>query len=108
MPDRKPLSVGALVAEAASLLDVSLPANIDLVGRQPPMAAIVVRRARRKLQQVVLNLCRNAANAMPQGGRIEVAAEIHHVSETRALSHDEIVPGHYVLRRRQRYRAGHG
>ena len=93
--DRQPLSLSALIAEAASLLDVSLPANIELVVRQLPVAAIVSGE-QAQLQQVVLNLCRNAANAMPQGGRIEVAVEMHSVAAARSLSHDEIVPGHYV------------
>jgi len=92
---RKPLSVGALVAEAASLLDVSLPASIELVIRQPPTAAIVAGD-HTKLQQVLLNLCRNAANAVHDRGRIEVATELHEVDKPRALSHDEIDPGQYV------------
>ncbi|HEU0148549.1 MAG TPA: two-component system VirA-like sensor kinase [Bradyrhizobium sp.] len=92
---RKPLSVGALVTEAASLLDVSLPASIDLVIRQPPTAAIVAGD-HTKLQQVLLNLCRNAANAVHDRGRIEVATELHEVSEARSLSHDDLEPGRYV------------
>jgi signal transduction histidine kinase len=93
--DPQPLSLSALIAEAASLLDVSLPANIELVVCQLPVAAIVLGE-QAQLQQVVLNLCRNAANAMPQGGRIEVAVELHSVPEACSLSHDEIMPGHYV------------
>ena len=94
-PALLPVRLSALIAEAASLLDVSLPANIELVVRQLPVAAIVSGE-QAQLQQVVLNLCRNAANAMPQGGRIEVAVEMHSVAAARSLSHDEIVPGHYV------------
>jgi signal transduction histidine kinase len=92
---RKPLSVGALIAEAASLLGVSLPSGIDLVIRQPPVATIVSGE-NASLQQVILNLCNNAAHAMQHGGRIEIATELHEISEPRALSHDEIRPGHYV------------
>jgi signal transduction histidine kinase len=93
--NREPLSLSAVTAEAAALLDVSLPANIEIVICQLPVAAIVFGE-QSQLQQVVLNLCRNSANAMPHGGRIELAAEIHHVAERRSLSHDEIAPGHYV------------
>ncbi|MGC2082467.1 MAG: two-component system VirA-like sensor kinase [Bradyrhizobium sp.] len=92
---RKPLSVGALVAEAASLLDVSLPSSIELVICQPPTAAIVAGD-HTKLQQVLLNLCRNAANAMHDRGRIEVATELHEVDKPRTLSHDELEGGQYV------------
>ncbi|WP_456734284.1 ATP-binding protein [Bradyrhizobium sp. USDA 3364] len=92
---REPLSVAALVAEAASLLGVSLPAGIDLVVRHSPTAAIVTGE-QAQLQQVLLNLCNNAANAMPAGGRIEITTEMHEVTQLRQLSHDEIRPGHYV------------
>ncbi|HVX74938.1 MAG TPA: two-component system VirA-like sensor kinase [Bradyrhizobium sp.] len=92
---RKPLSVGTLIGETASLLGVSLPKDIELVIRQPPIAAIVSGE-NAPLQQVLLNLCNNAAHAMRGGGRIEIATELHDVSEPLALSHDEIRPGHYV------------
>lgn len=92
---RKPLSVGALIAETASLLGASLPRGIDLVIRQPPVAAIV-SGDNAPLQQVILNLCNNAAHAMPDGGRIEIATELHEVSEPITLGHDEIRPGYYV------------
>lgn len=92
---RRPLSIGALVAESASLLEVSLPDGIDLVIRQPPTAAIVAGQ-HVSLQQVILNLCRNAANAMPQGGRIEIATELHELAARRAFSHGSVEPGHHV------------
>ncbi|MES1148813.1 MAG: ATP-binding protein, partial [Bradyrhizobium guangdongense] len=92
---RKPLGIGGLIAETASLLEVSLPPGIDFVVRQPPTATIVVGE-HAQLQQVLLNLCNNAANATPDGGRIEVATELHDIAESRSLSHDEIRPGHYV------------
>ena len=92
---RKPLSASALVAEAASLLNVSLPAGVELMIYQPPMAAIIVGEAA-QLQQVLLNLCRNAAHAMPEGGTIELTIDVQEVNETRALSHDQLEAGHYV------------
>jgi signal transduction histidine kinase len=92
---RKPLSVGALIAETALLLEVARPGAVELVIRQPP-AATLVSGELAQLQQVLLNLCKNAANAMPDGGRIEVATAFDEISETRTLSHGEIGPGQYV------------
>jgi signal transduction histidine kinase len=89
------LSVGALIAETASLLKVSLPPDIGLIIRQPPMAAIISGE-RAQLQQVLLNLCNNAANAMPAGGRIEISTELHETTQPRSLNHVEIQPGRYV------------
>jgi signal transduction histidine kinase len=92
---RKPLSIGALIAETASLLRVSLPPDIHLLIKQSPVATIVSGENAR-LQQVILNLCNNTAHAMPKRGRIEVATELLDVPETYSLSHAEIEPGKYV------------
>ena len=91
----KPVSIGSMIAETASLLRVSLPANIDLVIRQSPASAIVLGEDA-QLQQVILNLCNNAAHALEGGGRIEVATELRHVRATMSLTDREISPGHYV------------
>lgn len=92
---RKPLSVGALIAETAALLKVSLPPRVSVVIRQPPVATIVSGE-NAQLQQVLLNLCNNAAHAMQDGGIIEIATELHELTESRSLSHDEIRAGSYV------------
>src|SRR5262249_5665669 len=42
------------------------------------------------------NLCRNSTNAMPDGGRVEVATALDEISEARGLSHGELGPGQYV------------
>jgi signal transduction histidine kinase len=94
-PGRTPISAGALIAEAAALLEVSLPDNIELIIRQPSTAAIVSGDST-KLQQVLLNLCRNAAYAMPDGGRIDIETELHELQQARLLSHDKVGPGNYV------------
>ena len=91
----KPLSVGALIAETAALLEVSLPQGVSLVIRQPPVAPIVLGE-NAQLQQVILNLCNNAAQAMQDGGVIEIETELHELTESRSLSHDEIRAGSYV------------
>jgi signal transduction histidine kinase len=92
---RKPLSISALIAETASMLHVSLPSHIELAIQQAPVAAIVLGE-HAQLQQVLLNLCHNAANAMANGGRIEIATELRQVSEAISLSQDELEPGQYV------------
>ena len=91
----KPLSIGALIAETAALLEVSLPQGVSLVIRQPPVGPIVLGE-NAQLQQVILNLCNNAAQAMQDGGVIEIETELLELTETRSLSHDEIRAGSYV------------
>ncbi|MGA7810129.1 ATP-binding protein, partial [Bradyrhizobium sp.] len=92
---RRLLSPHLLVAEAASLLNVSLPPGIELAIHEPPETAPVSGEPA-QLQQVLLNLCNNAAQAMEHGGRIEVTIEMHELREARSLSHDDIAPGRYV------------
>jgi signal transduction histidine kinase/CheY-like chemotaxis protein len=92
---RRPLSADALVAETASLLSVSLPRGIELSIQESQVAALVSGESA-QLQQVILNLCNNAAQAMENGGRIEIATELRQVAEVHALTHDELHPGRYV------------
>jgi signal transduction histidine kinase len=92
---RRPLSANALVAETASLLAVSLPSETELSIKESQVVALVSGESA-QLQQVILNLCNNAAQAMENGGRIEITTELREVTETRALTHDELRPGRYV------------
>jgi signal transduction histidine kinase len=92
---RRALSATSLVTETASLLAVSLPQGIELTIQESRMAAIVSGESA-QLQQVILNLCNNAAQAMENGGRIEIATEVREVTEARSVTHDELHPGRYV------------
>ncbi|MET0724100.1 MAG: two-component system VirA-like sensor kinase [Tardiphaga sp.] len=92
---RTPLSIGAQVAEAVSLLRVALPSRIEIVIRQHPEGLIVVGEGV-QLQQVIMNLCNNAANAIPDSGRIEIEIELQEVLTPICLSHDKIEAGQYV------------
>jgi signal transduction histidine kinase/CheY-like chemotaxis protein len=92
---RRTLSVRALLAEAAALLHASLPPEIDLAIREPPLAAIVSGEPA-QLQQVILNLCNNAAQAMENAGRIEVETDVHETGSARSLTHGALQPGRHV------------
>ena len=50
-----------------------------------------------QLQQVIINLCNNAAQAMDQAGRVEIETDVHQITGLRSLSHGDILrPGRYV------------
>jgi signal transduction histidine kinase len=91
----KPVSIAAMIAETASLLRVSLPPHVELVIRHSPTTTMVLGE-NAQLQQVILNLCNNAAHALEGGGRIEISTELRVVSAPMALTNDEINPGEYV------------
>jgi signal transduction histidine kinase/ActR/RegA family two-component response regulator len=93
--NRRPVDVGAIISEAASLLRASLSPKIDLEIRDASESVIVSGDAV-QLQQVILNLCTNAAQAMNGVGRVEVEVQVSEFSEPRILSHGELSPGRYV------------
>jgi signal transduction histidine kinase len=91
----RPLNAHALVTEAAALLNVSLPAGVHLTIHEPPVAAIVCGEAA-QLQQVILNLCNNAAQAIEGDGRIDIGMEVRDLATTRRFARDELAPGRYA------------
>jgi signal transduction histidine kinase len=90
-----PVTIPALTAEATSLLRASLPATVELVVRENS-EALIVSGVHVQLQQVILNLCNNAAQAMDHVGRIELEIEAADITTARPLSHGALTPGSYV------------
>jgi signal transduction histidine kinase len=93
--NRSPLDLRTLIDDAASLLRASLPGMVDLVIQQSP-APIVVSGVPAQLQQVIMNLCNNAAQAMDGAGQIELDVTADNLWTPRSLSHGELPPGNYV------------
>ncbi len=86
------IALQSLMAETQSLLQASLPADARLQIGAIPEAAIVSGDPV-QLQQVIMNLCNNAVQAMDCPCTVEVTAEIHRVSVIRQLSHGGLAPG---------------
>ncbi|HUC18269.1 MAG TPA: two-component system VirA-like sensor kinase [Acetobacteraceae bacterium] len=92
---REPVSVGTAVTEAASLLHASLLPGTALIIRETPREAVVLAEPV-QLQQLIFNLCINAAQAMNGRGDILVETAVHELPEGRSLSHGYLRPGRYV------------
>ena len=91
----QPVQVRALFDEAASLLRASLPSGIELIIEEvPPHVAVSGEPA--QLQQVIVNLCTNAAQAQRGSGCIRVTAQQKEITAALMLSHGELTPGRYV------------
>jgi signal transduction histidine kinase/CheY-like chemotaxis protein len=90
-----PVSVKGLVAETSSLLHASLPSRIELVIHEVPGAAVVSGELG-QLEQVILNLCNNAAQAMDQVGCVEIETAVLEITGAQSLTHGDLAPGRYV------------
>ncbi len=94
--DMKPLWLNDSVRQALDLLGPTLPKMISIDTRLAPDLA-AVKADPNQMEQVLLNLASNAADAMPEGGKL--------VIETRNLTLDQeycsrfiaLPPGEYVL-----------
>jgi CheY-like chemotaxis protein len=84
-----------LLSETASLLRASLPSGVELIVADVP-AGLAVFGEPAQLQQIVVNLCRNAAQAMGGPGRIDVSADTQHLAIARVFSVGELEPGSYA------------
>jgi signal transduction histidine kinase/CheY-like chemotaxis protein len=91
----RPVSVPALVREAVFVLQAILPSKIELVVPEIPATAIVSGE-HAQLQQVILNFCNNAAQAMNGSGCIEIGIDVLESPWARSLSHGVLAPGRYV------------
>jgi len=90
------LQVKHLIKDIEKMLRHTLPKSIDLRIAVPtdlwPISADATR-----INQVLMNLCVNARDAMPCGGRLTVSAENVSLDENYASMHPEARPGAFVI-----------
>jgi signal transduction histidine kinase len=91
----RPVRMRPLLDETAGLLRASLPPTVTLRMRLPEEEAVALGEPAR-LQQVVMNLCTNAAQAMESEGVIDVALDLVALDHERTLSHGALAAGRYV------------
>ncbi|MDB5395917.1 MAG: integral rane sensor hybrid histidine kinase [Rhodospirillales bacterium] len=92
---RTHLNLNALVAEAKSLLHASLPSRIELVASEAA-ETVIISGELAQLQQVILNLCNNAAQAIDATGRVEIETQALQIGQPLSLTHGELAPGRYA------------
>lgn len=94
--EHTPLQVRHLVAEMEKLLRETLPRSIEIRTRFDRDLWLVKGDAT-QLNQVLMNLCVNARDAMPNGGRIEIASRNVMPNDAFLRGHPELKPGPCVL-----------
>lgn len=85
-----------LVDDVEMIVRDTFPKNIALEVRIP-RGLWTMQGDPTQLHQVLINLCVNARDAMPGGGRIAITAENHHLDGRLAAMMPDAKPGPYVM-----------
>jgi signal transduction histidine kinase len=93
--ERKPVKINPIVTGALKLLRSSIPTSIEIRSNIPKDSAIILADLT-QINQIMINLCTNAAHAMEEdGGVIEISLDSMILDESTAQSY-KLSPGRYV------------
>jgi two-component system sensor kinase len=92
------VQVKHLIRDLEKVLGSTLPKSI-VVETDLPRDVWVVKGDATQLYQVLMNLCVNARDAMPQGGKLTIAVEQKVVDEPFVVPSGDVRPGRYVVLR---------
>jgi PAS domain S-box-containing protein len=90
------LELEPLVIEASQFALKTFPRSIAIETVVPNDLPNVLGNST-QLHQVLLNLCVNARDAMPKGGKLRIQAESAVIDSPKTVSGQEIAPGRYVV-----------
>ncbi|MBR0709833.1 two-component system VirA-like sensor kinase [Bradyrhizobium liaoningense] len=93
---RERVCVKTLIDETRSLLAASLPSHVRLEVSETAEASVVTGEPA-QLQQVILNLCNNAAQAMKEPGRIELRIKTCDLARPLPVGRSEVGPGRFIV-----------
>lgn len=85
-----------LVKDMVRLMEETFPRNIAIEWRAPNDLWVVTADPT-QVEQVLMNLCLNARDAMPRGGRLLVEADNSRLEEAETASRAPARPGPYVM-----------
>ena len=94
--ERVALQPKHLIKEIVKILRETLPKSIEISFKVPDNLWIISADAT-QMHQVLMNLCVNARDAMPEGGSISIMAENVYLDENYARMHIEAQAGRFVV-----------
>lgn len=94
--ERVALQPKHLIKEMVKILRETLPKSIE-ISFQVPQNLWIISADATQMHQVLMNLCVNARDAMPEGGSISIMAENVYLDENYARMHIEAKAGRFVV-----------
>jgi PAS domain S-box-containing protein len=92
-----PVQVEAILQELEQITKSTFPKSIVVLREVPPAPLYLVTADSNQLHQVLLNLCVNARDAMPRGGKLRLQAENFHIDPSFAQRHLGAKVGPHVV-----------
>ncbi len=94
--EKKPIDINMEIEQCVNMLQRTIPKMISIeVNFGRGLWPIIADSS--QIKQIILNLGTNAADAMPDGGRLVIRTENTVVEEEKPNSHAGVNPGNYVL-----------
>jgi signal transduction histidine kinase len=93
---RERVNIKGLIAETRGLLAATLPSHVDIEVREISEPTVVSAEPA-QLQQVIMNVCNNAAQAMDEPGVITIEVGLQEIKCGSRAGHGEIGPGRFIV-----------
>lgn len=92
----KPLDINQVLDDFQNLIRRTLRENIEIAISKSP-ENLLVKADIGQLEQVIMNLSVNAADAMPEGGTLSIETSIEELDEKYAEKHQGVTPGKHAM-----------
>jgi PAS domain S-box-containing protein len=92
----KPADINRIIAGFEKLLRRTIPEDIAMTLALSPHPCTVMADSG-QIEQVIMNLTVNAADAMPDGGRLTIETATVELDASYAASHPSVKPGPYLM-----------
>lgn len=92
----KPLNLNTAIENFLRLLKRTIPEDIEIKVVLSPDVQLIVADVG-QIEQVIMNLAVNAADAMPQGGELTIETDVVDLDVAYAGTHLDVSPGSHVM-----------
>ncbi|MCX9073446.1 MAG: PAS domain S-box protein [Candidatus Methanoperedens sp.] len=94
--ERNPVQIADIISETEKMIKGTFPGTIE-IRTDMQKDLLTISGDATQLHQVLMNLCINARDAMPQGGTLNISAENFYLDEIHAQKNIEAKVGSYII-----------